>query len=293
MARRPKFLGQPTRDKTAPNRLRKTDTFLALAYPDFVRHMPGLYVDLGYGAYPLTSVETLHRLRRLNPSLRVLGVEIDPERVAEAAAYAEPGLEFRLGGFNLPLRPGECVSVIRAFNVLRQYDEAEVEGALGTLSESLTESGLILEGTSDPLGRLLAFNVYQPGEREAGLPLSRRALSSGEGGWGGEGFRLKHLAFVLAPTLRTDFSPRQFQTVLPKNFIHHAEPGGAIDRFFAAWHAAWQAARSQANDLRQVFTRSALRLADQYGYNLDRRPALLRRGFLCLGPEWPWTAEAA
>jgi hypothetical protein len=93
--------------------------------------------------------------------------------------------------------------------------------------------------------------------------------------------------------LRADFVPRQFQAVLPKNFIHHAEPGGAIDQFFAAWQAAWHAARSQAKDLRQVFTQSALRLANQYGYNLDRRPALLRRGFLCLGPGWPASAEAA
>jgi hypothetical protein len=286
MPRRLKPLGQPTRGKTAPNRLRKTDTFLALAYPEFVRHISGLYVDLGYGAYPVTSVETLHRLRRLNPNLRVLGVEIDPERVAEAAPYAEPGLEFRLGGFNLPLQPGECASVIRAFNVLRQYEEAEVEGALAALAESLTGGGLILEGTSDPLGRLLAFNVYQQGKTGIWSPLSRRKGPSGEGGRGGEGLWLQRLAFVLAPTLRADFSPRQFQAVLPKSFIHHAEPGGAIDRFFAAWHAAWQAARSQARDLRQVFTRSALRLADQYGYNLDRRPALLRRGLLCLGPEW-------
>src|SRR5713226_8451521 len=114
-------LGQPTRGKTAPNRLRKTDNFLAVAHTEFVRHMPGWYVDLGYGFYPITSVETLRRLRRLNPDLQVLGVEIDPQRVANAAKYAEPGLSFRLGGFNLPLGPAERVSVIRAFNVLRQY----------------------------------------------------------------------------------------------------------------------------------------------------------------------------
>ena len=61
--RRARPVGQATRGKTAPNRLRKTDTFLTLAYPELVRHMPGMYVDLGYGAYPITSVETLHRLR--------------------------------------------------------------------------------------------------------------------------------------------------------------------------------------------------------------------------------------
>jgi hypothetical protein len=264
-------LGQVTRGKTAPNRLRKTDTFLAVAYPEFVRHM--LYVDLGYGAYPVTSVETLHRLRRLNPRVRVLGVEIDPARVAEARPFAEPGLEFRLGGFNLPLRAGEEVSVIRAFNVLRQYEEGEVEKALRALRASLASGGLILEGTSDPLGRLLTFNLYQA------TPHSEEGVGGG----------LERIALVLAPTLRADFLPRQFQAVLPKNFIHHAEPGGLIDRFFAVWHAAWQYARARvgAGGPRFVFYYTALRLASHYGYALDGRPALLRRGFLCLGPEWP------
>jgi hypothetical protein len=268
MVRQPRPLGQATRGKTAPNRLRKTDTFLAVAYPGFVRRMAGLYVDLGYGFFPVTSVETLRRLRRLNPGLQVLGVEIDPQRVADAQAYAEPGLRFRLGGFNLPLHPSERVSVIRAFNVLRQYDEAVVAEALEAMAAPLTPGGLILEGTSDPLGRLLTFNLFE--KRPGGL--ARAGL-------------------VLAPTLRTDFQPRQFQAVLPKNFIHHAEPGGPIDRFFADWQAAWQHARGQAHEPRQVFTLAAVRLASRYHYQLDRRPALLRRGFLVLGSEWP--AKAA
>lgn len=280
--RKPKPRGQPTRGKTAPNRLRKTDTFLGIAFPDFVRRMTGLYVDLGYGAYPVTSVETLRRLRRLNPSLRVLGVEIDPQRVAEAQPFAETRLEFRLGGFNLPLQPDEGVSVIRAFNVLQQYDEAAAAKALAALSVPLVEGGLILEGTSDPLGRLLTFNLFQKQKGD-----------------------LERIAFVLAPTLRADpsasfgsaqdrrsgqaFFPRQFQAVLPKNFIHHAGPGGAMDRFFAAWQAAWQWARARGGDQRRVFEQSALRLADHYSYHVDRRPPLLRRGFLWLGPEWPET----
>ena len=36
-----------------------------------------------------------------------------------------------------------------------------------------------------------------------------------------------------------------------------------------------------------MFYHAALRLAAHYGYALDARPALLRRGFLCLGPAWP------
>jgi hypothetical protein len=265
---RPRPLGQPTRGKTAPNRLRKTDTFLAVAYPELVRHMAGAYVDLGYGFYPVTSVETLHRLRRLNPALPVLGVEIDPQRVADAQAFSEPGLSFRQGGFNLPLRPGEQVSVIRAFNVLRQYDEAAVAEALAALAACLLPGGLILEGTSDPLGRLLCFNLFE--KSAAGL---------------------ERLGLVLAPALRQDFQPRQFQTVLPKNFIHHAQPGGPIDGFFADWHSAWQWARGRAGQPRQVFALAAGRLVAHYRYRLDQRPALLRRGFLWLGPGWPAKLE--
>lgn len=163
----------------------------------------------------------------------------------------------------MPLQPGERVSVIRAFNVLRQYAEAAVAEALSAVAATLTEGGLIIEGTSDPLGRLLTFNLYQKADD------------------------LKRTALVLAPSLRADFSPRQFQAVLPKNFIHHAEPGGAIDEFFAAWHAAWQAARAHGAHPREVFYQSALRLSDVYGYELDRRAGLLKRGFLCLGAGWP------
>ncbi|MBP7694173.1 MAG: hypothetical protein KA764_19780, partial [Anaerolineales bacterium] len=236
-------LGQPTRGKTAPNRLRKTDTFLAVAFPEFVRALPGCYVDLGYGAYPVTSVETLRRLRRLNPNAQVLGVEIDPQRVADAQPYAEPGLTFRHGGFNLPLPAGERAAVVRAFNVLRQYNEAAVAEALAALAHGLAPGGLLIEGTCDPAGRLMTFNLFQ----KAGPELVRRAV-------------------VLAPSLRADFQPRQLQAVLPKNFIHHAEPGGLIDQFFAAWHTAWQAARAQGRDRRQMFYQAARRLAERDGY---------------------------
>ncbi len=254
-----RWLGQITRGKTAPNRLRKTDVFLAVAFGERVRHLRGWYVDLGYGAYPVTSLETLVRLRPLNPRLRVLGVEIDPARVAEALPYAREGLTFRQGGFNLPLQAGERVSVVRAFNVLRQYAEAEVDAALTALSASMDAGALLIEGTCDPTGRLMTFNLYEH-----------------------NGLALHPTALVLCPSRHADFLPRQLQAVLPKNFIHHAEPGGPIDQFFGAWHASWQAARARAIGWPQVFAQAAVRLADHYGYAVDKRPNLLRRGFLCL-----------
>jgi hypothetical protein len=126
----------------------------------------------------------------------------------------------------------------------------------------------LLEGTCDPPGRLLTFNLFQKRARD-----------------------LERIGFVFAPrasALRPDFDPREFRAVLPKNYIHHADSGGALDRFFAAWQATWGYARRRAaGDARRIFAEAALRLADHYGYTVDRRPALLRRGFLVTGSNWP------
>ena len=102
--------GQPTRGKTAPrNRLRRVDTFLLLYDSALVRRQEPARLShgLGYGAEPFTTLESADRLRVINPDLPVLGAEIDPERVARAAPYADEQTGFRLGGFNLPLLPGQ------------------------------------------------------------------------------------------------------------------------------------------------------------------------------------------
>ncbi|HSN76502.1 MAG TPA: hypothetical protein VL334_15605, partial [Anaerolineae bacterium] len=164
-------LGQPTRGKTARNRLRRVDTFLALYDPGLLRRADGpfagaFFVDLGYGAEPFTTLESAQRLRRIHPALPVLGVEIDPARVAAAQPYADDLTQFRLGGFNLPLRmrvdgTRETVRAIRAFNVLRQYEEDEVAGAWETMARGLLPGGLLIEGTSEPYGRVWVANVLR------------------------------------------------------------------------------------------------------------------------------------
>jgi hypothetical protein len=138
-----------------------------------------------------------------------------------------------------------------------------VAGALAALGAALTEDGLLIEGTSDPHGRRLAFNLF----RKAG------ALASA--------------GVVLAPRIGADFPPGALRAVLPKAFIHHAEPAGAIDRFFAAWEAAWQRARGRALTPHQRFMAAAHGLAEHSRYAIDRRDILLKRGFLWLGPDWP------
>src|SRR5689334_4319076 len=100
-------VGQPTRGKTALNRLRQIDVYVALALPHTLTHGSPLVVDLGFGAYAWTTLEMFERWLPVNPKLRMLGIEIDPERVAAAIPYVQPPtIDFRLGGFNVDMLTG-------------------------------------------------------------------------------------------------------------------------------------------------------------------------------------------
>jgi hypothetical protein len=255
-----KTQGQFTRGKTAPNRLRRTDIYLALDHAGFLRDLPGFYVDLGFGETPATTLEAANRFRKLNPLMRFLGVEIDLQRVATALPSRNSEMDFRLGGFNLPLKEGEQAAVIRAMNVLRQYPEIEYMPSVTKLGSYLVTDGILLEGTSDPQGRLMAFNLYrkQPqGLRYSGLVFSVRPL----------------------PT----FSPRDLQAILPKNLIHHVEPASPLDRFFGDWETCWHQAHGLGlSDPYRLFNEAAKTLGTRYGYAVELRPTLLRRGYLKL-----------
>ena len=266
--RRGRPQGQPTRGKTTQNRLRRVDLFLAWYAPDLLRRDDGAcadawLVDLGYGAEPFTTLEMAQRLRRLNPRLPVLGVEIDPDRVAAALPYSDDLTHFRRGGFNLPLarhpdgRP-EMVRAIRAFNVLRQYDEAEVTGAYAELAHGVLPGGLLVEGTSDPLGRIWVANVL----RRAAAPA-----------WEPE-------ALVFSTNFRGGFDPALFQAVLPKTYIHHMQPGEPIWTLMEAWkQAAQRCVAERAWGLRAWFVASAHALAAE-GWPVRIHGRWQRQGFL-------------
>jgi hypothetical protein len=232
------------------------------------RFARAFFVDLGYGAAPTTTLESLARLRTVNPTLPILGVEIDPERVAAAQRYVEPGVDFRLGGFNLPLgkwpdQMPEYVRMVRAFNVLRQYEPEAVAPAYARLAEGVLLGGLLIEGTSNPSGQLWVANVLRRSEAAAG------AVDA----WRRE-------ALVFSTNFRQPFDPAAFQAVLPKNLIHRVVPGEAIHAFFAAWKqaAAITAGRSVWG-ARAWFVAAAHQLA-QADYAINLRPHWLRKGFL-------------
>lgn len=255
--------GQITRGKTAQNRLRRVDTYLLLAERHLVGRRDGLFdqamfVDVGYGAEPFTTLESAARLRQVNPVLPVLGVEIDGERVAAALPYADFHTHFRLGGFNLPLQPGEHVRLIRAFNVLRQYEEASVSEAWRLMGQHLLPGGLLVEGTSDPFGQVWVANLVR--KRESGALVQEGLLFS--------------------TNFRQGFAPEQFQPVLPKNFIHRMVPGEPIEQFFRQWQQAYREMLPyRVWGVRQHFIQTARRLGEM-GVKVGLRPRLLSEGFL-------------
>ena len=156
-------VGVITRGTTNPNRLRRCDRWLAGPAAWRLRRSRGpapVVVDLGYGASPVTAVELHDRLSRVRPDVEVVGIEIDPERVAAGRLLARPGLSFRLRRLRGAARRAPA-TVVRAFNVLRQYPEEEVAGAWATVLERLTPDGLLVDGTCDELGRL------RPGSRSS------------------------------------------------------------------------------------------------------------------------------
>ncbi|HXR43400.1 MAG TPA: class I SAM-dependent methyltransferase [Pseudolysinimonas sp.] len=153
MARASAPLGRITRGTTGTNRLRRVDRWIA-AQPVLRRAADPLVVDLGYGASATTTLELADRLRAVRPDVRVVGIEIDPERVRIASAAARDGVEFRLGGFEVP---GDRPAVIRALNVLRQYDEGEVAGAWATMTARLQDGGMLVEGTCNEVGRVASW----------------------------------------------------------------------------------------------------------------------------------------
>lgn len=252
-------VGQITRGKTARNRLRRVDNFVLMYAPEVLR-LGGartLYVDLGYGAEAYTTLESAGRLRRANPNLPVLGVEIDPQRVENALPFCDERTFFRLGGFNLPLEAGETVCLIRAFNVLRQYEEEQVADAHRLMGSYLLPGGLLIEGTSDPFGRIWTANI-----------LRRKAET------------VEMEALVFGTNFRWGFEPAIFQPVLPKNHIHRMVEGEPICEFMEAWKRAARLTIAARNlGLRQWFTASAEALA-QSGFRIDLRKKFLRRGYL-------------
>jgi len=75
--------GEITRGTTNPGRLRRVDRWISQAQRAVLRARDRpLLVDLGFGASPVTTVELYRRVLVVAPDAEVVGLEIDPLRVA-------------------------------------------------------------------------------------------------------------------------------------------------------------------------------------------------------------------
>jgi hypothetical protein len=235
-------IGTATRGTTNPNRLRRVDAWIAYTLGRALRAAEDpVVVDLGYGATPVTAVELRARLATVRQDVRVVGLEIDPVRVAAALPYAQPPyLTFARGGFELAgLRP----VVVRAMNVLRQYPPSAVARAWDTMAGHLADGGSVVEGTSDELGRLASW-----------IRLTATGPAS----------------LTVACRLSTLDTPGTVAERLPKALIHHNVPGQPVHAFLRALDDAWRAAAPYAPlGVRQRWVEAVRRTAQRWPV-LDR-----------------------
>lgn len=207
--------GIVTRGTTGYNRLRRSDRWtihLPRVRDLLLDAASPLAVDVGYGASHTTTVEWAQRLRTVRPDLAVVGLEIDPERVLPP----QGGVRFELGGFELA---GHRPHLVRAFNVLRQYDVGQVGQAWATVQQRLAPGGLFIEGTCDELGRRATWILL-----DADGPVSLT------------------LAWDPFDVLR----PSDLAERLPKILIHRNVPGERIHTLLSRADEAWDRASAWA-----------------------------------------------
>ncbi|MCJ1708693.1 class I SAM-dependent methyltransferase [Microbacterium sp. VKM Ac-2923] len=239
-------IGRPTRGTTGVNRLRRVDRWIA-RHPALRRADDPLVVDLGFGASAVTPLELHARLARVRPDATVLGLEIDADRVARAREQAAgaAGVSFARGGFEIPTTRGRRPAIIRAMNVLRQYDEADVADAWSRMCGRLQPGGILVEGTCDEIGRIATW-------AEVGDDASPRSLTIS--------LRLAELD-----------SPAVAAERLPKALIHRNVPGERVHAFVASLDREWTRAAAVAPFGAVHRWRTAMHALQDAGWPLVRR----------------------
>ncbi|NEA29390.1 class I SAM-dependent methyltransferase [Actinomadura bangladeshensis] len=126
---------------------------------------------------------------------------------------AYDGLSFRRGGFELPVpRPP---ALVRAFNVLRQYDEPAAWHAWDDLRARLAPSGVLVEGTCDEIGRRAVWvTITKDGPQ----------------------------TITFAAHLPSLDRPSALAERLPKTLIHRNVPGEPVHALLSAFDRCWATA---------------------------------------------------
>ena len=213
-----------------------------------------LVIDLGYGALPVTTLELAARLRVVRAGVRVVGLEIHPERVVPA----REGVEFGLGGFELA---GRRPVLVRAFNVLRQYPVESVPDAWSLMQAGLAPGGLIVDGTCDELGRRCSWVLL-----DSDGPVS----------------------LTLACDPFAIDRPSDLAERLPKVLIHHNVAGQPIHALLTAADRAWASVAGHGVFGPRVRWSAMLDLLRDNGFPVEPPRRRMRDGVLTV----PWSAVA-
>lgn len=251
-----KPVGVMTRGTTSLRRLRRVDRWLVDTHPALLRTPGLLAVDLGFGSVPVTTVELHARLRAVTATATVIGLEIDVARAAAAQAWATDGLTFGVGGFELA---GHRPHLVRAFNVLRQYDESAVTEAWQRMCAGLADGGVVVEGTCDERGRLGAWVSLD----RAGPDSLTLALDPGD-------------------------APSAVAARLPKALIHRNIAGEPVHRLLTDLDRAWRRAAPIGVFSARQRTAAAIAALPGLGWPLLDGPARWRRAELTV----PWSVVA-
>ena len=254
-------MGITTRGTTAANRLRRVDRWLTgspRVRAALQSQADPIAVDLGYGRLPITTLEFAVRIRAVRPDTRVIGLEIDPERVEAARATAAAFVEFDVGGFELA---GLSPVLVRAFNVLRQYPEEAVTAAWHDMQSRLAPGGLIVEGTCDEVGRHCSWVLLD---------------------------RAGPISLTLACDPRHLDQPSDLAERLPKALIHHNVPGQPIHALLTAADRAWATAAGQSVFGPRARWRAMLAALSAEGVPLEEQRRSFRDAVLTV----PWATVA-
>lgn len=192
-------------------------------------------VDVGFGEEAWTVLEMAAQLRKIEPNLRVIGLETDPRRISGADPdqnplncfeYVEPKdeLSLRFGG----------AAMLRAMNVLRSYPELEVRPTLLNWANCLRDGGWLLEGSSSASGHILTSHV-----------------------WRRVGCQVCHVGLMIYTDFSTGFAPWMFRDHLPRDLRRNLKPDQPLYQTLTQWHKNWLSLREGALNQADLFRESS------------------------------------
>ncbi|HEC69242.1 MAG TPA: methyltransferase domain-containing protein, partial [Candidatus Omnitrophica bacterium] len=220
-----------------------------------------LIVDVGMGGRGAPTTFDMYRiLSKLNPDLKITGIDYNPDNVKLAQEKAQKegikNISFIKSGFNFHLGKNGKADVITCFNVLMDYERDERLAAIKELGRRLKNKGVLLEGRSDDIGKYISFIIYQL-ENEV---LIRKQI-------------------IFCVNLKSLTNPQLFRRILPAEFIGD-ELNWGISSFIEEWEYS-NYRFMYLNNPKQILKSVAEELRKK-NYNVIPDSKLLKRGYVVL-----------